>query len=263
MGGALSGDRRARVLQASGRKCRRGKRGALPRGASSALRWSLDAHKAFIVGLIEAQGHQPQRNGGAARRRAVGRISRGALNAWPRGHGWAFPHRMPSSRAVCLLILRVGARGRHRHGPSGSESRSAGRDFLVGSKARGPKGVKLVVSDYHACLVAAIGEVIPDAAWRCRWRRNGELVERTRGTPRPTHPASTCVEERRSASAVGPACRTATGVKRHSFGWVHRPSSRLGIGRFPIGPDSHVQQNLQINSQKSCNSAPMTMVRSL
>jgi putative transposase len=48
------------------------------------------------------------------------------------------------------------------------ESRSAWRDFLVGLKRRGLKGVELVVSDDHAGLVAAIGEVIPEAAWqRC------------------------------------------------------------------------------------------------
>lgn len=48
------------------------------------------------------------------------------------------------------------------------ESRSAWRDFLVGLKARGLRGVELVVSDDHAGLVAAIGEVIPEAAWqRC------------------------------------------------------------------------------------------------
>ena len=55
------------------------------------------------------------------------------------------------------------------------ESRSAWRDFLVGLKARGLKGVELVVSDDHAGLVAAIGEVIPEAAWqRCyvRFLRN-------------------------------------------------------------------------------------------
>lgn len=48
------------------------------------------------------------------------------------------------------------------------ESRSAWRDVLVGLKARGLRGVELVVSDDHAGLVAAIGEVIPEAAWqRC------------------------------------------------------------------------------------------------
>lgn len=48
------------------------------------------------------------------------------------------------------------------------ESRSAWRDFLVALKARSPKGVELVVSANHAGLVAAIGEVIPEAAWqRC------------------------------------------------------------------------------------------------
>jgi len=48
------------------------------------------------------------------------------------------------------------------------ESRSAWKDFLVSMKARGLRGVELVVSDDHAGLVAAIGEVIPEAAWqRC------------------------------------------------------------------------------------------------
>lgn len=48
------------------------------------------------------------------------------------------------------------------------ESRSAWKDLLVSLKARGLRGVELVVSDDHAGLVAAIGEVIPEAAWqRC------------------------------------------------------------------------------------------------
>ena len=51
---------------------------------------------------------------------------------------------------------------------AGRESRSAWKDFLVRLKERGLKGVELVVSDDHAGLVAAIGEVIPEAAWqRC------------------------------------------------------------------------------------------------
>src|SRR5262245_43111824 len=48
------------------------------------------------------------------------------------------------------------------------ESRSAWRDFLVALKARGLKGVELVVSDDHPGLVKAIGEAVPEAAWqRC------------------------------------------------------------------------------------------------
>lgn len=48
------------------------------------------------------------------------------------------------------------------------ESRSAWKDFLVALKGRGLKGVELAVSDDHAGLVAAIGEVLPEAAWqRC------------------------------------------------------------------------------------------------
>ncbi|GEC39037.1 hypothetical protein EME01_31090 [Sinorhizobium meliloti] len=51
---------------------------------------------------------------------------------------------------------------------AGRESRSDWKDFLVRLKGRGLKGVELVVSDDHAGLVAAIGEVIPEAAWqRC------------------------------------------------------------------------------------------------
>ncbi|HEX2146838.1 MAG TPA: IS256 family transposase [Pseudorhizobium sp.] len=51
---------------------------------------------------------------------------------------------------------------------AGRESRSAWKDFLVALKGRGLKGVELVVSDDHAGLVAAIGEVVPEAAWqRC------------------------------------------------------------------------------------------------
>jgi len=48
------------------------------------------------------------------------------------------------------------------------ESRWAWKDFLTGLKDRGLKGVELVVSDDHAGLVAAIGEVVPQAVWqRC------------------------------------------------------------------------------------------------
>ncbi|CUA99162.1 IS256 family transposase [Pannonibacter indicus] len=53
-------------------------------------------------------------------------------------------------------------------GMANRESRSAWRDFLAGLKARGLKGVELAVSDDHPGLAAAIGEVIPEAAWqRC------------------------------------------------------------------------------------------------
>jgi transposase-like protein len=48
------------------------------------------------------------------------------------------------------------------------ESRSSWRDFLVGLKARGLAGVEFVVSDNHQGLKAALGEVLPEAAWqRC------------------------------------------------------------------------------------------------
>jgi len=48
------------------------------------------------------------------------------------------------------------------------ESRSSWRDFLVRLKERGLTGVEFVVSDDHAGLKRAIGEVLPEAAWqRC------------------------------------------------------------------------------------------------
>jgi transposase-like protein len=48
------------------------------------------------------------------------------------------------------------------------ESRSSWKDFLVRLKGRGLSGVEFVVSDDHAGLKRAIGEVLPEAAWqRC------------------------------------------------------------------------------------------------
>jgi transposase-like protein len=48
------------------------------------------------------------------------------------------------------------------------ESRSSWKDFLVRLKERGLAGVEFVVSDDHAGLKRAIGEVLMDAAWqRC------------------------------------------------------------------------------------------------
>ncbi len=48
------------------------------------------------------------------------------------------------------------------------ESRSSWRDFLQALKGRGLRGVEFVVSDDHAGLKAAIGEILPEAAWqRC------------------------------------------------------------------------------------------------
>ena len=48
------------------------------------------------------------------------------------------------------------------------ESRSSWKDFLLALKGRGLDGVEFVVSDDHPGLRAAIGEVLPEAAWqRC------------------------------------------------------------------------------------------------
>jgi len=117
MGRALSGDLRQRVLKASGEGM--SARQAAARfgiGISSAIRWiarakmgelaprpqgrrrasSLDAHEAFIVGLIEERkditlNEMVER---LLAERLV-RISRSALSAWLRVHGWTFkksPH---------------------------------------------------------------------------------------------------------------------------------------------------------------------------
>ena len=67
------------------------------------------------------------------------------------------------SQAV-LIAVGIDWDGRHQvlaGEMANRESRSAWKDFLVSLKARGLKGVELVVSDDHAGLVAAIGEVIP------------------------------------------------------------------------------------------------------
>jgi transposase-like protein len=48
------------------------------------------------------------------------------------------------------------------------ESRSSWKDFLLGLKKRGLHGVDLVITDDHAGLKRAIGEVLPETCWqRC------------------------------------------------------------------------------------------------
>ena len=112
MGRALSGDLRRRVVKASAEGM--SARQAAARfgvGISSAIRWiararigelaprpqgrrrasSLDAHETFIVGMIEARkditlNEMVER---LATERSV-KISRSALSAWLRGHGWTF-----------------------------------------------------------------------------------------------------------------------------------------------------------------------------
>jgi putative transposase len=48
------------------------------------------------------------------------------------------------------------------------ESASSWREFLVGLRTRGLRGVELVITDDHAGLRSAVAEVLPEAAWqRC------------------------------------------------------------------------------------------------
>lgn len=48
------------------------------------------------------------------------------------------------------------------------ESKSSWRDFIIGLKERGLRGVEFVVSDAHDGLIAAIPQTLPEAVWqRC------------------------------------------------------------------------------------------------
>jgi putative transposase len=71
------------------------------------------------------------------------------------------------SRAV-LVAIGINWEGRRRIlgvELAGRESASSWREFLLGLKARGLHGVRLAVSDDHAGLKRALGEVLSDAAW--------------------------------------------------------------------------------------------------
>jgi putative transposase len=74
------------------------------------------------------------------------------------------------SRAV---LVAIGVDGEGRRQVLGvelanRESASSWKDFLVGLKARGLQGVRLVISDDHPGLKRAVMEVLPEAWWqRC------------------------------------------------------------------------------------------------
>lgn len=74
------------------------------------------------------------------------------------------------SRAV-LVAIGIDWEGRRRIlgvELATRESATSWREFLLGLKARGLRGVRLAISDDHAGLKRAIAEVIPEAAWqRC------------------------------------------------------------------------------------------------
>ena len=74
------------------------------------------------------------------------------------------------SRAV-LVAIGINWEGRRRIlgvELATRESASSWREFLLGLKARGLRGVRMAISDDHAGLKRAIAEVLPEAAWqRC------------------------------------------------------------------------------------------------
>ena len=74
------------------------------------------------------------------------------------------------SRAV-LVAIGIDWEGRRRIlgvELAGRESATSWREFLLGLKARGLRGVRTAISDDHAGLRRAIAEVLPEAAWqRC------------------------------------------------------------------------------------------------
>ena len=81
--------------------------------------------------------------------------------------------RVDGASASCALVTAVGleASGHKRFlglDVVDTESYADWREFLRGLRSRGLEGVQLVVSDDHAGLVRAIGEVMAGAAWqRC------------------------------------------------------------------------------------------------
>jgi len=74
------------------------------------------------------------------------------------------------SRAV-LVAIGIDWEGRRRIlgvELAGRESTSSWREFLLGLKERGLRGVRLVISDDHEGLKRALGQGLPEAAWqRC------------------------------------------------------------------------------------------------
>jgi putative transposase len=89
----------------------------------------------------------------------------------------------------CLVATGVNADG-HREilgaGVTSSEDGAGWLAFLRGLAARGLSGVALVTSDDHAGLVAAIGSVLPGAAWqRCRTHYHRNLLTRVPKSAQP------------------------------------------------------------------------------
>ena len=70
---------------------------------------------------------------------------------------------------VAIGINREGRRCVLGVGLANRESTTSWREFLLGLKQRGLRGVELVVSDDHAGLKQAIVEILPEAVWQRCW----------------------------------------------------------------------------------------------
>ena len=81
------------------------------------------------------------------------------------------PPLFPSASSAVLVAIGIDWEGRRRIlgvELAGRESATSWREFLLGLKARGLRGVRTAISDDHAGLKRALAEVLPEAAWqRC------------------------------------------------------------------------------------------------
>ena len=128
---------------------------------------------------------------------------------------------------AAIIAVAVNTDGRREIiglGTGPSEAETFWTEFLRGIKARGLDGVKLVISDAHTGLKAAIARVF-DAAWqRCRvhWMRNAlahvprgqhtvvaaAILPRPSVSPTGSRPAGPGATSQTKSEAAGPSSRT-------------------------------------------------------
>ncbi len=142
-----------------------------------------------------------------------------------------------------LLAVGVNADG-HREilGLQVSSVRTAGGwlGFFRDLTARGLSGVRLVTSDAHAGLVAAIGATLPGASWqRCRTHYAANLMAVTPKTSglgsRRCCTASTTSPTRRRCMPSSTPVGCGGGQAAEGRGIWTRPRRRPGLHRLPEG----------------------------